>query len=318
MIEGGATLDLELLRTFEVVAQSGSLAAAAEIRHRTLSAISMQIKRLETELESRLFERGPRGVTLTPSGEILQREARELMRVHDTLVSRFNGERLSGRVRLGIPEDYARELLDDTLPQFMARYPGVLLDVTTDTSGRLARALKRQQVDLAIVLDGAEGLAHGETLWHPEPVWAAPSYGVLHLDPILPLAVHPMECPYRQLAIDALEAEQRPWRALFTSTSIHAVEKAIEAGMAIGVIDRERLTTAMRSLGEADDMPPLRQCEARLHFARAIDATSRSAVEALATLLRERLLGRGPWQTDSLSERHGNGRGGMKPGASRR
>ncbi len=96
MFEVGSTLDLELLRTFQVVAQSGSLAATAEVRHRTLSAISMQMKRLETELDVRLLERGPRGVTLTASGELLLREAQALLRAHDTLVSRFSRERLSG------------------------------------------------------------------------------------------------------------------------------------------------------------------------------------------------------------------------------
>lgn len=303
MIEVGRTLDLELLRTFQVVAQSGSLAAAAQARHRTLSAISMQMKRLETELDARLLERGSRGVSLTSSGELLLSEARELLRVHDTLISRFSGERLSGRVRLGIPEDYARELLDDTLPQFIARYPGIVLDVTTDNSGRLARALKKRQLDLAIVLDHAAGLEGGETLWHPTPVWAAPRQGALHREAVVPLAVHPEECPYRHLATEALDSAQRAWRTIFTSTSIHAVEKAIETGMAIGVLDRERVTTAMRALDESDGMPPIRRCIARLHFSPAIDDASRPAVEALAQLLRERLLGRGPWQMDSLSER---------------
>ncbi|WFF40998.1 LysR family transcriptional regulator [Salinicola endophyticus] len=303
MFEVGSTLDLELLRTFQVVAQSGSLAATAEVRHRTLSAISMQMKRLETELDVRLLERGPRGVTLTASGELLLREAQALLRAHDTLVSRFSRERLSGRVRLGIPEDYARELLDDTLPQFMARHPGILLDVTTDTSGRLARGLRARRLDLAVVLDHAAGLEGGETLWHPTPVWAGPAQGALHQEAIVPLAVHPAECPYRQLAADALDAAQRPWRAIFTSTSIHAVEKAIETGMAIGVLDRERVTGAMRALDENDGLPALRRCVARLHFARTIAAASQPAVEALAELLRQRLSGRGPWQWDALSAR---------------
>ncbi|WP_242495589.1 LysR substrate-binding domain-containing protein [Salinicola tamaricis] len=114
-------------------------------------------------------------------------------------------------MRLGIPEDYARELLDDTLPQFMARHPGILLDVTTDTSGRLARGLRARRLDLAVVLDHAAGLEGGETLWHPTPVWAGPAQGALHQEAIVPLAVHPAECPYRQLASDALDAAQRPW-----------------------------------------------------------------------------------------------------------
>ena len=57
----GAALDLEALRSFVTVAQQGSLAAAAELRHRTVSALSMQIKRLEQRLEAdrRLMQRWP-------------------------------------------------------------------------------------------------------------------------------------------------------------------------------------------------------------------------------------------------------------------
>ena len=64
-----AALDLELLRSFHAIAQLGSLAAAASQRHKTVSAVSMQVKRLEDALGSRLLERGPRGMTLTPTGE---------------------------------------------------------------------------------------------------------------------------------------------------------------------------------------------------------------------------------------------------------
>ncbi|WP_242495588.1 hypothetical protein [Salinicola tamaricis] len=73
--------------------------------------------------------------------------------------------------------------------------------------------------------------------------------------------------------------------------------------MAIGVLDRERVTGAMRALDENDGLPALRRCVARLHFARTIAAASQPAVEALAELLRQRLSGRGPWQWDTLSAR---------------
>lgn len=289
-------LDLELLRSFQVVAQLGSLAAAAQRRHRTIGAISMQIKRLEEVLGSRLLERGPRGVTLTTAGESLVQESRELLRVHDEMLSRFTGRGLGGRVKLGLPEDYARELLTSVLPEFIAHHPNVLLEAVTATSGELARQITRSELALAVVLDRPHALPGGEPLWQTSPIWVGPRVGTLTQRNSIPLALHEVDCPYRELAIESLEAAGTSWHAVFTSTSIHAVENAVEAGLAISVIDRERMTSAMRELGSEDGLPRLQPCQARLHCARHVDRSSKPAVDALAALLRERLQGRGPWR----------------------
>ncbi|WP_346796812.1 LysR family transcriptional regulator [Halomonas sp. Bachu 37] len=290
------TLDLELLRSFQAAAQHGSLAAAARERHRTLSAISMQIKRLEDALDTQLLERGSRGVTPTAVGEALLQESRELLRIHDGMLSRFSGRALVGKVRLGLPEDYAREMLGNVLTDFMAYHPDVLLEVVTATSGELARQMSRSQLALSVMLDRPHALPDGEKLWETTPVWAGPKVGEITARAYLPLALHEVDCPYRALAMDALQAMGKPWHAVFTSTSIHAIEKAVEMGLAISVLDRERLTPAMRELGEAEGLPPLKPCVAKLFFARHIEPGSRAAVEALATLLREHLSVRGPWR----------------------
>lgn len=294
-----STLDLELLRSFQAAARLGSYAAAAQQRHRTVSAISMQIKRLEEVLDSRLLERGPRGVRPTVIGEALLQESRELLRLHDGMLSRFTGRGLGGKVRFGLPEDYARELLADVLPEFIAHHPDVQLEIVTATSGELVRQLTRSQLALAVILDRPHPLPGGEALWQTSPVWAGPRVGKLTERASLPLALHEVDCPYRQLAIEALEAAGTPWHAVFTSTSIYAMEKAVEAGLAISVIDRERLTPAMRELGQDEGLPALRPCKARLHVGKHLDEASRPAVDALASLLRDRLSGCGPWRIGS-------------------
>ncbi|WP_136248462.1 LysR substrate-binding domain-containing protein [Halomonas borealis] len=283
------TLDLEALRSFVTVARRGSLAAAAEERHRTVGALSMQIKRLETRLESRLLVRGARGMTLTTSGEALLGEARELLRHHDGLVARISGRGLSGRVRFGMPEDYARHLVGRLLPDFLARHPDVVLEAVTATSGELARRLEQGELSLVVALDRPYHLNGGERLWRTAPVWAGARELSLTPEAPLPLALHPVDCPYRQLGVEALEAGGRPWHAVFTSTSIHALETAVEAGLGVGLLERERLTPAMRVLGEAEGLPRLAECHAELHYGRRIDASSWPAVEALGEMIKARL-----------------------------
>lgn len=291
-----AALDLELLRSFQAAARLGTLAAAAEQRHRTVGAVSMQLKRLEESLATRLLERGRRGVTPTPAGEALLRESQALLRLHDTILARFTGRGLSGRVRFGMPEDFARELIGGVLPDFVASHPDVVLEAVTAPSGELARRLQRGELTLAVLLDRPHRLPGGEALWRTQPVWAGPRQGSLTENVSLPLALHPEDCPYRAMALEALEKAGRGWHGVFTSTSIHAIESAVEAGLAISVLDRERLTPSMRELGAEDGLPALPRGSARLHVANRIDADSGPAVKALAALLRERLYHRGPWR----------------------
>lgn len=291
----GATLDLEALRSFMIIVQQGSLAAAAEQRHRTVSALSMQIKRLEERLETRLLIRGPRGVTPSPAGEVLLREARELLRQHDGLIARLTGQGLSGRVRFGMPEGYAPQLVEQVLPDFLASHPNVLLEAVTAPSGELARRLERGELSLIVALDRPHRLAGGEALWKASPVWAAARDFSIDPDSPLPLAVHPLDCPFRSLGVEALEARDRDWYAVFTSTSIHAVEKAVEVGLAVSILDRQRLLPSMQVLDESDGLPQLSDSQACLYFSRRIDAPSWPAVQALADMLRQRLAQVGPW-----------------------
>ena len=283
------SLDLEALRSFVAVARLGTLAAAAQQRHRTVSALSMQIKRLEARLDTRLLVRGARGVTPTSSGEALLGEARELLRRHDGLVARISGRGLSGRVRFGMPEDYASRLVGRLLPDFLGRHPDVVLEAVTAPSGELARLLERGELSLVVALDRPHRLSGGEPLWRTTPVWAGAKDLVLGSADALPMALHPEDCPYRQLGTEALSAIDRPWHGVFTSTSIHALETAVESGLAVSILERDRLTPAMRELGEPEGLPVLQGCEAQLHYGRRVSAASWPAVEALGELLKQQL-----------------------------
>src|SRR3954466_5164716 len=76
-------LDFDLLRTFIFIAETGSLIRAAACVHRTQSAVSMQVRRLEETIGKPLLERSSRGVRLTAPGERMLRQAQKLLRLHD-------------------------------------------------------------------------------------------------------------------------------------------------------------------------------------------------------------------------------------------
>ena len=106
-----ADLQLDWLRAFVSVVDSGSLSAAAPLIHRSQSAVSMQLLKLEDAIGRPVLLRGPRHLELTPTGLELLGYARRLLELHRETLDALHGPLLSGRVRLGVPDDYAASYL---------------------------------------------------------------------------------------------------------------------------------------------------------------------------------------------------------------
>ncbi len=100
-----ANLDLDLLRSFVHIAETGSFTRAGEIVGRTQSAVSMQVRRLETVTGKTLLVRGKGGmVRLTSDGSRLLSYAQEMLELNDSIWAVFQGENPSNGI---MPEDYA-------------------------------------------------------------------------------------------------------------------------------------------------------------------------------------------------------------------
>ena len=102
-----AMLDIDQLRTFIAISETGSFTKAAEVVNKTQSAVSMQMKRLEERLERPIFARDGRASKLTDDGQRLLDYARRIVKLNIETLAAFSDGELSGRVRLGVPDDYA-------------------------------------------------------------------------------------------------------------------------------------------------------------------------------------------------------------------
>ena len=279
-------LDIELLRTFHAIARFRQFRAASLHLNRSPSAVSTHVRRLEELAGRRLFERDNQGVTLTPSGRSLLIQTVEFLQAHDRIVAGFDASAATGRVRFGVSEEYAHRLLRDALPLFSAEHPAVELEVETGPSGELANRLERGSLDLAVVVEPAGqsrrpgGTAFGTT----QPVWVAGAGSHLAADIPVPLALHGSGCPYRSAAVDALAAIGRSWRTVVTSSGSAAIEAAIEGGFAVGILDRARVTDAMRILGQDEGLPPLPAHD--LIIARAPGAAGKAQDLLAQTIIR--------------------------------
>ncbi len=124
-----ALIDVDQLRTFIAIAETGSFTKAAEVVNKTQSAVSMQMKRLEERLERPIFARDGRASKLTEDGQRLLDYARRIVKLNVETLAAFSDAELSGRVRLGVPDDYADRYLPEIMARFSRAYPGVELTV---------------------------------------------------------------------------------------------------------------------------------------------------------------------------------------------
>jgi DNA-binding transcriptional LysR family regulator len=251
-----ATIEPELLRSFVAIAETGSFTAASHRVHRTQSAVSMQIKRLEDLLGRALFTREGRAVRLTRDGEMLLPHARRILHAHREALAAFDREALAGAVTIGAPDDYASTFLPRILARFAESHARAHVDVVCQPSAELLRCLADRTVDLALVTQGSG--ERGGILVHREPlVWVGSARHRAHEQEPLPLAVFQPGCLFRSLATDGLARTGRAARIAYTSLSIAGILAALESGLAVSVLLRSTVRPGLRILDERDGFPPL-------------------------------------------------------------
>lgn len=245
-----------VLRTFVAIAETGSFTEAAKRVHRTQSAASMQIKRLEELLGRPVFTREGRTVRLSPDGELLLGHARRILNAHREALAALLQPELRGTVSLGTIDAPAVTFLPSILARFGESHPFVHVHVISDMTINLLRRLGENEIDFAIVNHGYgdDGgiILHSETL-----VWVTSAgHSAQQLKPI-PLAVFHPGCKFRQWAIDALAKQARPYRIAYTSMSLAGIEAALHTGLAVSALPRSNVGVGLRILDERDGFPPL-------------------------------------------------------------
>ncbi|MCO7597456.1 MULTISPECIES: LysR family transcriptional regulator [Pseudomonas] len=241
-----AILDIELLRTFHAVSRSGRFKAAAEQLHKSPAAISVHIQRLESIVGGRLLERDNQSVSLTALGRRLLVSTTELLHTHDRVLSEVQGSSVTGRIRLGVPDEYADHVIRDILPCFAEQRPNVVLEVKTGPSLTLREQVRRGRLHAAVaVVPKGEPVDGQKPLAGTTPVWVGAANGPSVLADPLPLALYAAECPYREAMLSALRNSGRKWRVVLDSPSSQAVKACVETGMAITLLDRSRVTGRM-------------------------------------------------------------------------
>lgn len=236
-------LELDLLRTLVAIAETGNFSLAAEIVHRTPSAVSMQVKRMEELLGRPVFLRDSRSVRLTADGEILLEHGRRVLALNREVVARFIQPDLAGEVRLGAPDDAAERHLPCMLRRFAETHPCVSVTVVVDNSDALLDMVRERRLDMTIVT-GEAGFArteNAEALLVEPLVWAVLEGGIAAEKDPLPVSVWEDGCVWRKAGLEGLDAMGRQYRIAFESAHISGQRAAILADLAVAPIPRSSL-----------------------------------------------------------------------------
>ncbi len=257
-------LDLDQLRTFVAIAEIGSFTAAADVVHKTQSAVSMQMRRLEERVGRPIFMRDGRQSRLTEDGRRLLEYARRMIRLNDETLAAFTDPGLTGTIRLGLPDDYADRLLPTVLAGFSRINPMIEICVDCQPTRTINAMIRDAELDLGIITHGDNHEYRGDVIRREPLYWVSARDHCTHeLDPV-PLALGPDSCCWRSQAVRALDRVGRRFRIAYSSGHALALSGAVLAGLAVSVLPESAIRMNMRILGPREGFPDLVPAEVAL------------------------------------------------------
>lgn len=234
-------MDIYQLRTFVAVARERSITRASELLHLSQPAVSAQIKALEDTLGLTLFERTPRGMTLTHEGERLLVKAEQTLASHQELLAeatRLKG-RVAGKLRLGAGSNSDNEAIGKLLTGLAERYPEVEVALEHGTSAEVRAGIRNGSLDAGLYNDADE----------PEPELSAITVSEFTIFLVAPPRTVALAEP-----LDWRALAERPWVYPATSaccgrTAEHLFKQHHFRPKRIVSVDREEVTRTLIASG---------------------------------------------------------------------
>jgi DNA-binding transcriptional LysR family regulator len=280
-------LPMDLLRAFVTVVEFNSFTKAGELLGRTQPAISLQINRLESMLDETLLVRDGKNLALSIAGETFFDYAKQILSLNDLAVSECTKSTVMGKVRLGIPSEFATILLPKIVGRFAKAYPNVTLEVNCELSKTLLSRSGKAAHDLILALQNnpleeSENLVKTDNL-----VWVSGSEYNAQKPPPVPLIVAPEGCIYRQRAIRVLNKIKQPWQIVYNIPDLTGIQYAIHEGLGVTVLAKSTVPENLKIIPNSQRYPDLGTVGISLLNVRK--NTKNQAIDLLAEFLRTSL-----------------------------
>ncbi|MFB2683440.1 LysR family transcriptional regulator [Shewanella mangrovisoli] len=248
-------MEIEALRSFVAFVDTGSFTRAAMQTYKTQSAVSMQMKRLEQELEKTLFVKEGRNLVLSTEGQRFGLYAKQLLQLHDETVTTIKQTQVGTQLHLGCPDDYAESVLPRIVALLHDHIKQLDLQITCASSQKLRIMLDSGQLDAAIVTRLPES-DEGYLLQTSKGVWVSASGSNLSDAEPLPIALFQKDCKFHIAALDGLMKQNRHYQLLACSSSAAALNAIVAKDLAISAM-AECSVSAPLNIIDSETLPPL-------------------------------------------------------------
>ena len=255
-------LDIDLLQTFVTVVDCNSFTVAGQRLHKTQSAISVKIKKLEHQMGQQLLDRVP-PIRPTAAGQKLLPTARRLIEAHEDAFSALSQVSKIQHVTVGTSETYASTVLSPVLKIFRSAYPEIQIDIHCGHSWDILEAQTRNDIDLVVATRSPRHV--GVTLKCQQLFWVCSENSKAYLDDCLPLAVFPAGCLYREGAVAALSQAKRSSRIACTSSHHDGLMAAIATGSVLTAIPESAIPAGCKKLDRSHGLPELPTIDVALY-----------------------------------------------------
>ena len=224
-------LDISALRSFVMIAELGGVTRAAERLNLTQSAVSMQLKRLETAFDQPLVAREGRGVTLTEEGEQLLAYGRRMVRLNDETWNRMMHEMFQGRITFGVPEDIVRPYVTGILRDFVGAFPRARINLVSSITRLLIPEFAESKIDIMLTTEPVQS-GTGECLYRGGLKWYVGRDSKIYEQRPLPLASK-QDCVFLPVAAAALDAADIHCECPYQANDWRDLVAFVSAGLAI-------------------------------------------------------------------------------------
>ncbi len=274
----------DLLRTFVTIKDLGGFTSAGEFLGRSQPAISLQIKKLEEILNTKIFLRGA-SLELTEDGEYLYEAARQMLEINDQIIAKVRGENVSGKVRLGIPNDFELAFLPKALRNLSRVYPNIIVEVDCEISKVILQRYQKGHYDIALAMEHAkENEDRDARDYRLETLeWVYKDSRLINgYDEPIPLIAYPQGCVYRAIMEESLQSQRHPFRFMYTSTSLLGIFSAVEEGLGITAMARSVIPEHLKHASSSKSLPELGQvCIGLYYKERELNMASRHVLDFL-------------------------------------
>jgi len=237
-------MDFKQLKTFLKIVDLNSFTAAASALGYAQSTVTTQIKMLEEELHTPLFERIGKNISLTSDGRLLVPYARQIMQIERSIFNDLSPTtNLSGHIVIGAAESLCNLLVPKILRQYKTIYPNVNIEIKFGNSNIFPELLKRGEIDIAFSIgkkiDGNEFISYIQRnermcllVNSQHPLSHSKQISLEHIIQY-PLLLTSRSCAYRAALTQMIQEKSLPMNIALETGNVQALKQFATSGIGV-------------------------------------------------------------------------------------